>query len=241
MTRKINTTKVVALLAVLCMITSAFVGSTLAKYTTKGEGTDVARVAKWGVEVATWDADDTNVSAFSDTYAAVATSVTSEHVVAPGTDNTTGITFGITGKPEVDVDVKFDVTVTEDVVVPAGEYLDWTTANTTDKFTLSTDYTPVQFTLTQKKVDGTDAVVVDGKTLADVKSYLEGLNGKQVANTDLGKDVFGEYTLTWNWIFDDNDKADTLLGQKASGIASDANVKTGIDFKIEITVEQVDN
>ncbi len=49
--KKINTTKIMSLLAVLCMITSAFVGSTLAKYTTSGEGTASTKVAKWSFEV----------------------------------------------------------------------------------------------------------------------------------------------------------------------------------------------
>ena len=38
-------------LLVLTLITSCFVGGTFAKYVSEGEGTDSARVAKWGVEV----------------------------------------------------------------------------------------------------------------------------------------------------------------------------------------------
>ena len=49
--RKTGTLRVAGGLLVLVMITSCFVGSTFAKYTVGGTGSDTARVAKFGVEV----------------------------------------------------------------------------------------------------------------------------------------------------------------------------------------------
>ncbi|MBO4878634.1 MAG: hypothetical protein J5544_00070, partial [Clostridia bacterium] len=43
------TTRVAVALLALTMITSCFVGSTFAKYVTRAQGEDNARVAKWGI------------------------------------------------------------------------------------------------------------------------------------------------------------------------------------------------
>ena len=49
--KKFNTNRLVALLAFLCLITSCFVGTTLAKYTSTATGSDTATVAKWSFKV----------------------------------------------------------------------------------------------------------------------------------------------------------------------------------------------
>lgn len=247
-------------LLILTLLSTCAISGTYAKYVTTGSASETARVAKFGVKVGTsgslfsnayTQANDNTpgtwaTSAENDTLTVVA-NVQSDKVVAPGTkSDTNGLGFSITGTPEVDVAVNFTLTVTSDVKVPAknGEdaiaYLDWTTGNDDDDtFTLAADYTPVKFTLKQ----GDTAVVTNG-TLADVKTYLENRNGTYPANTDLTQ-TFGSYTLTWEWAFGDpaNNKADTLLGNIATGTDTSeyaAGVSTQVAFDLSITVAQVD-
>ena len=110
--KKMNLTKLMAVLVVLCLITSTFVGSTLAKYISKADAEDSARVAKWGVTI-----DVTGDEAFGEKYddaiSATGTKVVTQgadstgiaNLVAPGTNGTL-TTFAISGKPEVLTDVK---------------------------------------------------------------------------------------------------------------------------------------
>ena len=46
--KKSKTMRAASFLLVLTLMTSCFVGSTFAKYTTTATGTDTARVARWG-------------------------------------------------------------------------------------------------------------------------------------------------------------------------------------------------
>lgn len=104
--KKINTTKIMALLFSACLITSSFVGSTLAKYVTTAEANDTARVAKWGVVL---QADgnlygDDYIDAIDLSNNAATLAVMSNddtNVVAPGTNNADGLAFAVNGTPEV--------------------------------------------------------------------------------------------------------------------------------------------
>lgn len=98
-------------LLVLTLLTTCIISGTFAKYVTADEGSDTARVAKWGVTamvsgslfgenyVPNSTADDKN-----EISATVLQSVDTQHndaIVAPGTQNTEGLTLAVTGKPEV--------------------------------------------------------------------------------------------------------------------------------------------
>ncbi len=237
--------RIASVLMILTLISTCAISGTFAKYTTSATAADTARVAKWGVVIKTWDTDS-KTSAFTNNYDdTVVSTVVTDQLVAPGTKNETGIKFSITGQAETDLKLNFDFNVTDDVIVPAGTYLDWTTGNsTTDQFTLDEDYTPVVFTLAGKDGNGTEWTV--SGTLAEIKTAFEALATEKTieANVNLSE-MYGEYTLTWAWDFDDNgagtnDKADTLLGNKAAGIASDAAVITNIAFDISISATQID-
>lgn len=232
-------------LLVAVLLTTCAISGTFAKYITTASGTNSARVAKWGVEIS-----GMTDGLFKDTYAkdsdtSIANTVeASEEAVAPGTENAEGVTFSLTGQPEVAVKVDIAVkgtaadTIT-DVVLPAGTYTDWTKAPYTSQFTTTADYNPVVFTLK----DGATALVTG--TLAEIETFLEAKTGEYGPGTDLSK-IFGatgtgNYTLTWAWTFDDHEKEDTLLGNLAAGTQSAiANASTAIDFKIEITATQID-
>lgn len=239
----------VLLIAVL-MSTSAISG-TYAKYVTKGSADDAARVAKWGIKIATWTDGE---SLFSKTYEKNSeTEITNtvsaeENVVAPGTENDKGISFSLTGTPEVAVRLTVEVTDAAgtgdpvDVVLPAGTYTDWTQAPYDTQFAAE-EYHPVEFTLKDGETE------LETGTLADIVKYLTGKSGDYAPGTDMATVFGGETgtcTLTWAWDFDNNgagtyDKQDTLLGNIAAGIDTTvANASTKIDFAISITATQID-
>lgn len=103
-------TRLCALLLVLLLATSCFVGGTFAKYVREAAGGDGSRAAKWGVTITP------NGDMFSNTYAThnataatlISDSVVStDKVVAPGTNGTlNGVVLG--GAPEVAVAVAFN-------------------------------------------------------------------------------------------------------------------------------------
>ncbi len=111
--KKFNTFKLIYWLVILCIITSVFVGSTLAKYVTQGADSDAARVAGWGVKI-TKDG-----SLYSKAHS---NSVESAgNVVAPGTDSGEGFEFAVSGVPEVDVKV-FGTIKAQDIYLAEGSY-----------------------------------------------------------------------------------------------------------------------
>lgn len=123
-------------LMVLTLLTISIIGATFAKYTTTGSASDTARVAKWGVVI------KTSGSLYSNTYAdekggnipaawskktladgiSVQAAAETENIVAPGTKSYgNGLSFGISGTPEVAVSVTADITA-EDIFLKGGTY-----------------------------------------------------------------------------------------------------------------------
>lgn len=232
-------------LLVAVLLTTCAISGTFAKYVTEASGTNSARVAKWGVEISGMGND-----LFAQTYAKDSSTTidntvsATENVVAPGTKNEEGVTFSLTGTPEVavkiDVVVKGSTTDTiTDVVLPAGEYTDWTQAPYEKTFTTDAAYNPVVFTLK----DG-EKELASG-TLAEIETFLENKSGEYAPGTNLAEiygGASGTYTLTWAWDFENNrDKEDTLLGNIAAGTDNTvADASTKIDFAIAITATQID-
>lgn len=256
-------------LMIATMLSTSIVSGTYAKYVTSDNAEDSARVAKFGVTVTaagslfdkTYLSADENSPGGDTTDAAVLSVVSSakfndsgeqvesDKLVAPGTKNTEGITFTIAGTPEVDV--RLDVVVDDDsfkeIFLKSGTYPDMTTGKVDDKFDNTADYYPVKLTLTQDNGDGT-STLVDGGKLSDVEDALEGLTNNSIdANTDLASEI-GTLNLTWEWDFEGNDKADTLLGDLAAGttLVPDTTLIPNTDYcldesiKISISVTQLD-
>lgn len=226
-------------LLVATLLTTSVISGTFAKYITTATASDVAQVAKWGVGIVTsgslfaktYTADDTTITDDAIKNSIVSSSDQGE-VVAPGTNNNTGLTFEITGKPEVAFSLDVDVTAADgvsevkDVFLKAGTYADLTTGdNAKDYFELADDYYPINYTLKKGTTE-----VETGK-LTDIKGYLEGLSKVYSAGTELNSDT---YVLTWEWKFKDDgtdnkrDKADTFLGALAAG---DLLAKKGTDLQ----------
>ena len=255
--RKNKMMRLASALLVLTMLTTSVISGTFAKYVTTAEGSDTARVAKWGVEV-TVEGSELFLDAYESGNNTVAT-LTADDLVAPGTKNDNGVKFTLKGQPEVAVNVSIVVDGVKDVFLKTGKYTDMTTGNDqTDVFDVSQDYYPVVFTL--KNGEGT---VLKTGHMSDIESYLEGLSGNYAANKDLATalatDVDGEYVLTWAWDFDNAgagtyDKHDTLLGNLAVDptirakyvgdrfypVASDWDYCNNVAFDLQITVTQID-
>lgn len=245
--KKNNSMRAAGGLMIATMLTTSIVSGTYAKYVTSDSATDTARVAKFGVLV---EADG---SLFGKNYLAAAdntptddtTGITvkslsnpADNVVAPGTKNDEGLSFSITGTPEVDVEIKINVLNTPtDVFLLNGTYPDMTTTSDSDEFTLNTPYYPIKYTLT--KQDGT---TVEG----NLETIVGELNNKKEiykAGENLSGSL-GNFTLTWEWAFEqDQDQADTLLGDLAAGTvtgidAANYNLNTNIELTVSVT--QVD-
>lgn len=112
--KKNRTMRLAALLLVLTLITSCFVGGTFAKYITSDAASDSARVAKWGIDVLVsgnlfgqfYNPNNAAEGAKDIIAATAQNSVDNKtddgkDIVAPGTKNDTGFTVQISGTPEV--------------------------------------------------------------------------------------------------------------------------------------------
>ena len=246
--------RIASVLLVAVLLTTCAISGTFAKYITAEDATDSARVAKWGVGITTSGtlfaeqykdapiaaADDSTITVQVSNYA----EATTDNVVAPGTKNEDGITFTLTGTPEVDLSLTIAVETT-DIVLPAKNgYVDCTVGNRDKTFNLADDYHPVVFTLS----NGAGATLATG-TIAQIEAYLEGLTRAKIdSNTNLATNFLGTdgvtktdgtYKLTWVWAFEQNNKADTYIGNVVAGTLTDATCKTDISFTINITAEQI--
>lgn len=126
--KKNKTMRLAAMLLVLVLMTTCVIGGTFAKYTTQDSAYDEARVAKWGVELAvvgnlygeTYGAENKIIKDDA-TDATVQSLSAADDVVAPGTQNEEGMTFTLTGKPEVSGTVTATL-VYENIYLNAGTY-----------------------------------------------------------------------------------------------------------------------
>lgn len=228
--------RLASFLLVAVLISTSAISGTYAKYVTKAEGSDTARVAKFGVVVEAVSA--IFKTQYDGTDAITVLSSTNENVIAPGTTGS-AVAFTISGDPEVDVWV--DVTLGDytRVTLPAGKYLDYTTAAPADEYDAPL-YQPVKWTLTK------NGVAVAGCTnvgLDVIQTYLTGTLSHRydVESADNFSEINGTYNLVWNWDFNENDQADTVLGQIAGGVitAPEGHVANE-SFKFSITVTQLD-
>lgn len=226
--------KASAFLLVSTMATSCFVGSTFAKYVSEGEGSDSARVAKWGVKVeVTGDGFKTEYGK-DDVNANVGDTVVSsneEKVVAPGTKGTFG-GVKITGTPEVAVKVE----TTADV-----ELSGWNVAND------GGFYCPLKFTIGEKTINGLDyskdTAGGEGSFENAIKTAIQKATTKQLeAGTDLST-VGNDITYSWEWPFErstgtaaiQDDILDTKLGDNAADDNPDNDPKIKITVKTTVT------
>lgn len=238
MTSKKNwTLRAAVLMLALVLITSCFVGGTLAKYVTSGSGTDSARVAKFGVTV-TANGDvfakeyDTNDQTVVGTIAKSV--ISTDKVVAPGTtSNGDFVAATITGTPEVAVRVSYKLDAA------SLQLENWKDAD--DEF-----YCPLVFRV--KNNNGNTVISgMEFQTAEAMKAALVNAVAAYTKDYAPGTDLSGKaaetLTISWEWPFEtgaDGDKPannvkDTFLGDEAA-----AGRAATVSLTLATTVTQID-
>ncbi len=139
--KKSKTMRAASFLLVLTLMTSCFVGSTFAKYTSTGSGEDTARVAKWDIQLEGAAMTETftfNLFDYTDTNVDVNGSG-SEKVIAPGTQGS--FTIDLQNKSEVTAQYTIDYTVTNNSNIPVEYSIDNGTTWTKDLGDVTTPVT----------------------------------------------------------------------------------------------------
>lgn len=241
--------RVASALLIAVLLTTSAISGTFAKYVTTNSGTDTARVAKFGVEIAInndlglfdvhYAKHDTS-STYTGTYTVEAATVGNEQdqVVAPGTNGS--MTFTISGTPEVATKVDFAFDIAHTITLPIGSYSLAAGKYMADAQTVTTTaaYEPIYFYL----YEGTRPASPDKLTLSDLETQFENISGTYAPNTNLAK----TYTLEWAWDFEGSFTA-------ASGITGVTNYADFLDtylgdqdtlqteeFTFSVTVTQID-
>lgn len=224
-------------LLVAVLMTTCTISGTFAKYVTQNSGSDKARVAKWGVEIiAEGSSYATEYATHDSEKYAGATVISTEKVVAPGTassDVNGDLVFTIKGTPEVASKITIAFDATSDIFYG--------------------NYHPVVFTL---DVKDTNAALTDSDqwiaaktgTLAEIEEFLEktySANGSFYSDPNVPLDA--QYKLSWAWAFENDNEADTILGNLAAGmtaekagVAAGTAYSTNLEYGATITIEQVD-
>ena len=229
-------------LLVATLLTTSVISGTFAKYTTAGNGTDSARVAKFGVKITAtgdmfakeYDKDDTSAVTFAKSVIASGTTgVDQDDVVAPGTSGTLAKAT-ITGTPEVAVHVAYEPELTLE---------GWKAED-------DSAYCPIVFKVNgetygltgMKDAAGTLVANESASTAAlktAVENAIKAYSKDYEPNTDLSGKT-GEYIdVSWEWAYDKNDDAkDTYLGDCAADDRTDNDSK--VTLSVTTTVTQID-
>ncbi len=223
--------RVASALLVAVLLSTCAISGTFAKYVTADEGSDSARVAKWGVTVAaesfgmfeTDYAKDDTTATFTGDYSV--SSSDGDNLLAPGTSGSFA-SIAITGEPEVAV----DVSIVAEVAVSGKWIAD------------GVFYCPVVVTVGGEDISGLDYDSADAFAAA-IKAEIDGKSAQYAPGEDLGA-IYNNTNLdlAWAWAFEDatgskqnqSDEKDTELGGYA--VAEDLTIAIGV----EITVTQID-
>ena len=210
---KSKSTRLTALLMSLVLITSCFVGGTLARYITSTSSEDSARVAVWGI-----NADEIEMDLFDAQYeldgTIVAKANDGDNIIAPGTGKMSKfsiVNLDDTLAPEVMYEVRIDLDDSEiDQRILDNPSIQWKLDNNAWGTWESTK---------------ADILALSGDA-SGVKTYAPNTIAEEFAN---GK----EHTISWQWLLDNNnDIMDTAMGNLA--VEGDITAK----IVVKITAEQ---
>lgn len=202
--KKNKAMRLASALLVLTLLTTCAISSTFAKYVTSANGSDNARVAKWGFQPTTITMTDLFKNAYSNDDG-VETVKSAADVIAPGT----------TGK------AKFGFTYggTADATAPEVAYT----------FTVSTEGSTIDRNIKDNvnikwKLDNGEWSSWD-----DLLNAIKALSGDDAGNGTktykpgelpgaFNTDGANEHTVSWQWKFDENanDVHDTDMGNAAN-------------------------
>ena len=219
--KKNKAMRMASALLILTLLTTCVISSTFAKYTTSANGTDSARVAKWGFE-----ANDSSIvldNLFKTAYDKNVNGAAD--VIAPGTTNSVSFKF------------EYDTTSNK-IGAPEVAYT----------FQVSTEGSTIDESIEnnkniQWKLDEADWTDWDGLLTA-----IQALDGNKAATADNPENYYAAntlpeafensndtHTVSWRWIFstdDSADEADTEMGN--------ADELAKVTLKITVTATQVD-
>lgn len=214
--KKNNALRVAAGLVVAVLLSTCLVSGTYAKYTTRDDSTDTARVANFGVKVTAADG-----SAFKTTYnnGAVQSENNTDTVVAPGTSGSM-TAVKLSGTPEVKVEVKNEATV---------QLTGWAVD-------ADTYYCPLEVTVGSTTLKGS-AYQSTTEFENAIKAAIDGITATYDANTNLSNEAAACPQISWEWKYEgNNDDNDTKLGDAAA----DGN-PSKINISVKTTVTQLNN
>ena len=221
-------------LLIATLLTTSVIAGTFAKYTTSADGTDTARVAKWGFGTTTMTLD----GLFSNAYktdgttagtsddATVKTTADKTDIIAPGTNGSAqfGFTYaGDTTAPEVAYTFKVDTT---------GSKIDDSIKNNTsivwslDGAECKAEKNKTSWEVLLDKINALDGNETDNKYAPNTLPTAFGVTGDNSSTGYI-------HTVSWEWKYDNsNDTADTVMGN--------ADTLAGVTLKITITATQID-
>ena len=222
--------RVASALMVAVLLTTCAISGTFAKYTTADDGSDFARVAKFGVVIeadsfgmfeADYDTDDEKAE-FTGDYSVSAAADDRDDVLAPGTSGSFA-DIAITGTPEVAVEVAIvaDVAVSDNWIVDGAFYC------------------PVVVTVGTEEFYGLDYDSA-AEFAAAIKAEIDGKSAQYAPNTDLSDEyATTNLDLAWAWAFEGTDGKQTDVKDTALGDAA-VNADLTISIGVAITVTQID-
>lgn len=218
-------------LMVATLLTTSVISGTFAKYTTKAEGNDDARVATWGFTQTTIELSDLFKEAYDSTInPTVKSSSNSTDLIAPGTTGTGTFSFTYAGQQNAP-----EVAYTFEVSTEGSTCADDIKNNLNIKWKLDSG---------------------EWGTWSDLITAIEALDGNVAANDPLPANYYAPgtlpeafknktanaHTVTWKWAFDenddtlfhanDNDSEDTAMGNKP--------ILDYVNLVITITATQID-
>ena len=215
--RHTKTTKAMALMLSLVMITSVFVGNTLSRYVTSVSSTDSARVAVWGI-----NGEETQMNLFDTKYIKDGKEIAkanngTDKIIAPGTE----------GEAEFNI-INFEQNVAPEVSYEVKISLDDSEIHETIKNNPS-----VQWKLDNGAFG----------TWNELKTAILSLSGNAAGRYVYGPGEFAtafqgtqEHKIAWQWLMDNsNNVMDTEMGNLA--LTNDLNAV----IKVSITAQQVDD
>lgn len=214
-------------LLVAVLLSTCAISGTFAKYTTSANGTDSARVAKWGFKSASVELTDLFKKSYNNADGKMTVnSGNTEDIIAPGTTNSGAFSFTYGGE---DLD-KNDTTVD----APEVAY----------EFTVSTDGSSVDSSIQANKniqwrLDDNAWGTWD-KMIADVKALSGDSSGKKEYAPNTLPDAFNsnnlnKHTVSWQWIFSTDTAADTEDTRMGNMDELD-----DVTLKITVTATQID-
>ena len=207
-----KSTKRIALLTALVLITSLFLGISVARYVTNVGSEDEARVAIWGIE-----GETVTMELFNSKYDAngnrIAESNDGDNIIAPGTGRSSAFSI-MDVNSTIAPEVMYEIGINLDDSEIAPEIL----ANPS----------------IQWKLDANDWGTWE-ECKEDILNLTGSTGGKKIYAPNTLPDSFAdgqEHTIAWQWLMDNGtDEEDTAMGNAAVRGDLKATIKVGVTAK----------